>query len=773
MSTIARQVDIASSSPEITCFADKFIPSPTSDSFADRRCDPEPAPLEAALAKTWGTDAHFAAYAPAIDADSGITMRLANDALAAGIEPEMRLLVIDVDDPIAHAEHTSAGDGWRTTEREKLSRLRRCAPGFLRFETRGGYRLIWALEAPFAVEASDPEAWSRYYKGALEWLKQHSEIEGDERCADWTRLYRLPNVERQGVGPQRAAVEGSLSAVWPADMSRAIDVPAPKKGKSKSRRRATPVEANDPREGDPTLTAPLIAELADVLEPSWCTDGRQDWVQPFLGWMHGKGWAESERAQLLAALIQKRDDDAGRYFDMNERTVALDGPGVRVKEALGEAFAAVDAIVNRHPNSLRAKLERVRHKPATAAENDPTEAPAECDGTIASVATVLRRHPAWHGVLGYDAFACRVLALKEPPVRDDDTPNASCIGDWTDAHTSRARSWLAAEYGDEPGKDATDSAVEIVARAQTFHPVRDYLSRLAWDGTARLDKMLERYFGVAAGRYAELVGAKFMISAVARIVTPGCKVDTMPIFEGPQGIGKSRAVRALAGPEWFADTALDFESKDAAQCLAGKWLYEIGELASFNRSEANRIKAFVSSQSDNLRPSYGRRNVDFPRQCVFVGTTNDARYLTDTTGNRRYWPVRCGRIDVGALERDRDQLWAEAAARHEAGERWWLDAAEERLASEQQAERESEDPWEAAIVKWLADEAAKGKGVVADFTLAAVLKGACGLKLAEQSQAHSQRAGRLLGKLGYESRNRRDPSSKTGYSRSYRRRDEV
>src|SRR5688572_24089947 len=144
--------------------------------------------------------------------------------------------------------------------------------------------------------------------------------------------------------------------------------------------------------------------------------------------------------------------------------------------------------------------------------------------------------------------------------------------------------------------------------------------------------MLETYFGVTRGAYAALVGSKFMISAVARIVQPGCKVDTMPILEGPQGIGKSRAVRALAGQEWFADTALDFDSKDAAQCLQGKWLYEIGELASFNRTEANRIKAFVSSQSDNLRPSYGRRNVDFPRQCVFVGTTNDGKYLTDTTG---------------------------------------------------------------------------------------------------------------------------------------------
>ena len=420
--------------------------------------------------------------------------------------------------------------------------------------------------------------------------------------------------------------------------------------------------------------------------------------------------------------------------------------------------------------------------PANKAANE-TEAPSEAawtdESTIANVATVLKCHPEWRGVLGYNEFACRVLALREPPMRETDRPSVPCVGEWTDAHTSRVRAWMAG-LGFEPGKDATDSAVEIVARGQTFHPVREYLAGLTWDGTKRLDRLLVTYFGARPSPYVALVGAKFMISAVARVREPGCKVDTMLILEGPQGIFKSTAAKVLAGDEWFADTALDFESKDAAQCLQGKWIYEIGELASFNRSEVTKIKAFVSSQADNLRPSYGRRNQDFPRQCVFIGTTNAKNYLGDTTGNRRYWPVACGAIDVEALRRDRDQLWAEAAARYGAGERWWLEGEEVALAMAEQAEREAEDPWEAKIEAWIAAGAApvgqagptflkRPRGPRTGFTMAEVLAGACQVETRDQSSALAQRAGQLLAKLGYAAKRARNPSDSAKFITTYRK----
>jgi putative DNA primase/helicase len=231
----------------------------------------------------------------------------------------------------------------------------------------------------------------------------------------------------------------------------------------------------------------------------------------------------------------------------------------------------------------------------------------------------------------------------------------------------------------------------------------------------------------------------------------------MLILEGKQGSGKSTAVRVLAGDAWFADTPLDLESKDAAQCLAGKWIYEIGELASFNRSETNRIKAFVSSLSDNLRPSYGRRNQDFPRQCVFIGTTNGTEYLSDTTGNRRYWPVECGSIDVEGLRRDRDQLWAEAVVRHAHGETWWLSSDVEALATAEQADREAADPWEGQLSVW-AEKRENG------FTMPDAL-GGLGVSLEHQTGAQAARVGKLLVRLGYE---RKRPRQGPGAKRDWR-----
>jgi len=379
-----------------------------------------------------------------------------------------------------------------------------------------------------------------------------------------------------------------------------------------------------------------------------------------------------------------------------------------------------------------------------------TKKNGKVEPTMANIISILQADPEWTGVIAYDSFAGRVVALEETPMRDQDRPNSTTVGQWTEAHTARARAWLAGRYGCEPGKENTDGAVEIVAHSNSFHPVHQYLDSIEWDGIPRLDGMLVRYFGVAPGPYASCVGSKFMIQAVARVAEPGCQADTMLILEGAQGSGKSSAVRVMAG-EWFADTALDFDSKDAAQCLLGKWIYEFGELASFNRSEVARIKAFVSSPSDNLRPSYGRRNVDWPRQCVFIGTTNDEKYLTDTTGNRRFWPVRCGKIDLKALARDRDQLWAEAAKRWARKERWWMNKEEERLAVEQQSKREAVDPWQASISTWIAKTGKDGLPHTR-FTVGDVLNNALCLGAKDQTPAAAQRVGRLLSRLGYKPR---------------------
>ena len=209
-----------------------------------------------------------------------------------------------------------------------------------------------------------------------------------------------------------------------------------------------------------------------------------------------------------------------------------------------------------------------------------------------------------------------------------------------------------------------------------MHPVRDYLTALVWDGISRLDSWLITYLDAEDTPLIRAIGSRWMISAVARIMQPGAKVDHMLILEGPQGGKKSSALKTLAGAEWFTDELAEIGSKDAAQQMRGIWIIEIAELDAISRAEVSRIKAFLTRTTDRYRPPYERYVVEVPRQCVFAGSVNPETYLRDETGNRRFWPVRCGSIDIDALRHDRDQLWAEAVARYRQGAIWWLDEPE-------------------------------------------------------------------------------------------------
>jgi predicted P-loop ATPase len=258
------------------------------------------------------------------------------------------------------------------------------------------------------------------------------------------------------------------------------------------------------------------------------------------------------------------------------------------------------------------------------------------------------------------------------------------------------------------GKVTAGEAVFMVACENLFHPVRDYLHRLKWDGQPRLDTWLSTYCG-ARGPEAQssdvlaAVGRKFLVQAVARVMGTGVKADYILVLEGPQGYFKS-TVFAVLGGEFYTDDLAAFGTKDAALGVAGMWFIELPELVRLRGANLNVIKSFLSRTVDRFRPPYGRHMMDVPRTNVFCGTTNDDEYLLDVTGNRRFWPVQVFEpADVDALRRDRDQLWAEAVHLYHHHEEFWIPAGSdlEKLLAGEQELRVVEDELEAPVMSWV------------------------------------------------------------------------
>ena len=243
-----------------------------------------------------------------------------------------------------------------------------------------------------------------------------------------------------------------------------------------------------------------------------------------------------------------------------------------------------------------------------------------------------------------------------------------------------------------------DETLLAIAERDQRHAVRDYLAGLKWDGVPRLDGWLSTYLGAEASDYSREVGRCVLIAAVARVRNPGCKFDEMMILEGPQGVGKSRALAALVPKDaWFTDYVPvagrgDTLGQRFMESVAGKWICELSELAGMNRAAVDDLKALLSRRTDRARMAYDRVALERGRQCILIGTTNAEEYLTDGTGNRRFWPVKVGTVNVDALERVRDQLWAEAARRQAAGESFLLKAEAASRAVEEQELRRVDDP---------------------------------------------------------------------------------
>lgn len=322
--------------------------------------------------------------------------------------------------------------------------------------------------------------------------------------------------------------------------------------------------------------------------------------------------------------------------------------------------------------------------------------------TLANALIIFTNDPDLKGLLAFNEFTCRAVLMRSPPPTEGLVSSGPFPRAWEAADEALCLSYMQRMYSSQFTMNTIVSAMTGVSIALKFHPIRKYLESLVWDGIYRVGRWLVDAFGANDDEYHKAVGSKFLAAAVRRVKQPGCKFDSIPIFEGFQDIGKSRACRELFGDQWFSDNLPTYiASKDMSDALQGLWCAEFAEIEHLLRSEPETIKAFLSRQVDRYRPVYGRTTVERPRQGVLVGTTNNDDYARDSTGNRRLWPIMCHFADADWLKANRDQLWAEAVQLEPGMKLWLEDVAVRETAKCHQAARHDEDPWEDGILSWL------------------------------------------------------------------------
>lgn len=301
-----------------------------------------------------------------------------------------------------------------------------------------------------------------------------------------------------------------------------------------------------------------------------------------------------------------------------------------------------------------------------------------------NVIRILLNDPALKGKIATDEFAMRGVALGALPW---DTREGMRL--WTDTDDSGLNWYLETRYG-ITGQTLVDDALRLVSKEQAFNAVKEYLESLYWDGRPRVETAFRDYLGAEDTPYVRAVCRKSLVAAVARVFEPGCKYDYVPVIIGPQGLGKTTFLRTLAHG-WHSDSLSSFHGKEASEQIQGIWIVEIGEMTAAKRSDNNEIKQFLSRCDDVYRQPYGRRTERYPRKGVFFGTTNENDFLTDTTGNRRFWPVDGGVLTPTLtpwedLPGQVDQIWAEAVALYRKGEPLYMETDELKRAAKEAQE---------------------------------------------------------------------------------------
>ncbi|AZO24788.1 hypothetical protein EJ070_31725 [Mesorhizobium sp. M1E.F.Ca.ET.045.02.1.1] len=569
-------------------------------------------------------------------------------------------------------------------------------------------------------------------------------FEGDKAVNDAARVMRLPGTyNTKYSNPQSDKYSGSQPHLVTCFALAGSGITTTVEALEQALAAVNVIEGSGGRHdlGDPGLAGPSLPELAmalDKIDPN--TLDRAKWISTTAAFKQA-GWTLTDELWLFntwsAWCTRYAGNDVGENLKQwgSIRNTEVGWPALH-RTAYGRPPQPDPAkLFGSNGNTLPAPQPGM---PVPQAHDGYVEIISTATGDSGKN-TLMETVKVLHGNLpvAFDEFTQTVIATQPLPW----DKHSSYPRQWTELDTIHCQLSVQALFV-KPGKDTVHDAVAIIANKHKRHQVRDYLNGLAWDRIERLPHLATAYFGAPDSDYARIVGTKFMLGAVARIMSPGSKMDNVVILEGKQGTGKSSAIAMLAGPQWFTDELPDLHTKDAAIQLRGKWIIEVGELSALKRSDVETIKKFMARSTDTYRAPYERTTEDHPRQCVFVATTNDENYLKDQTGNRRFWPLACGTINVDAIRRDRDQLWAEAVARLRAGERWWLEGDETRLAEAAQEDRREIDAWEARIAEHVAVMAG----------LPTTIENVCailGIDFERQNSAVTRRIAQCLMRAGY------------------------
>jgi Virulence-associated protein E len=424
----------------------------------------------------------------------------------------------------------------------------------------------------------------------------------------------------------------------------------------------------------------------------------------------------------------------------------LNAKGLPVDKIVEALSKWPNGISRRYAGRLRSEVERSFEKWQSKRKINTGNATAEPDGPLIWEATDKNGRP-----LATCANARRALLALEVECRYDVFHDKPLIEGKLvlqlanlDLVAADLRRKIHAAYSFDPGKNNTLDAVEQLCVRNKFNPITDYLDALKWDDTPRLERWLITYLGAEDTELNHEFGRLALIAAVRRVRRPGTKFDPIIVLEGPMGTRKSMAIEIMAGSENFSDqTILGVRDREAQELLAGIWLFEIAELSNIRRAEVEHIKAFASRTVDRARPAYGRTRVDQPRRCVLFATTNNDQYLKEA--DRRFWPVKTKTIDIEALRRDRDQLWAEAS-RREPGASIVLRQELWKAAGFEQEQREEHDPWDDKLVNACGTIEQNEKRISTTDLLGTVL----GIHVSKQRDIDYKRLGRCMRRLGWD-----------------------